>query len=158
MLQSGDDEYRPLYKMLTHAISGIDTVGKHLGLNLLSPNAMESLTSGRKVKFVDWLRMEHKRRIRRSAFLLPDIFGEPGWDMLLDLAAAQLDGRVISVTSACLSSGVPQSTALRWLVMLEAEGLVERHPDETDGRRTVVRPTAKALNGLKDYFSAWIAD
>jgi DNA-binding MarR family transcriptional regulator len=93
------------------------------------------------------------RRVRDRVFQEPDMFGEPAWDILLDLALANRDYRSVSVTSACIASCVPPTTALRWISVLEAKGYVERTPDELDARRSYLMVTDKAL-GLLNKFSA----
>lgn len=91
-------------------------------------------------------------RRRRARYLPAELFGEPAWDMLLDLFAARLDGRLISVTSACYAAGVPPTTALRWLGILEEEGLVERGEHGSDHRVKLVRLRDAALRQMCAYF------
>lgn len=74
-------------------------------------------------------------RRRRADMLGCSLFIDPAWDILLDLFASRIEGRSISVSSACIASGVPNSTALRWIGELEAHGLVVRSRDQFDGRR-----------------------
>lgn len=74
-----------------------------------------------------------------------DIFGEPGWDLLLDLYIASHDRKTVSVTSACVAAAVPVTTALRWLGHLEAKGLVLRAPDASDRRRMLVSLTPRGI-------------
>jgi DNA-binding MarR family transcriptional regulator len=59
--------------------------------------------------------------------------------MLLELYAAHLGQFEQSVSSLCLGSGVPASTALRWMGEIEKRGLLERRADPMDGRRVLVR-------------------
>lgn len=94
---------------------------------------------------------EYEDRMRRKSFLNAEIFGEPAWDILLDLFVAKVRGLRISVTSACIASQVPPTTALRWLTVLEDHGLIAREPDLLDGRRAWVQLTEcgfKAMSGL----------
>lgn len=85
------------------------------------------------------------RRRRQQVFgNRADIFGEPAWDMLLDLYIALHEGRSVTVSNACLSSGAATTTGLRWVATLAERGLVERIPDPKDGRRYFVRLTAEA--------------
>lgn len=74
------------------------------------------------------------------------IFGDPAWDMLLDLIAAKLEGRNVSVSSACIASGAPTTTALRLVNRLVDENVLCRVPDERDGRRDflVINPDIEA--------------
>lgn len=69
----------------------------------------------------------------------------PAWDMLLDLAAVGAEGGHISVSAICISSGAPQSTALRKLAQLERAGLVSRYLHDTDKRRVCLALTKAAL-------------
>lgn len=80
----------------------------------------------------------YAERRRRTKFLPSDLFGEPTWDILLDLYVAARENRRVPTTSACIGAHVPPTTALRWLRVLEARGLVEREDDGRDGRRTFV--------------------
>jgi FixJ family two-component response regulator len=77
------------------------------------------------------LRNEAKRRQLGNGAL----FGDPAWDMLLDLTIAKLEGRHVSVSSACIASGAPTTTALRLVNRLVSESILCRIPDEKDGRR-----------------------
>lgn len=81
------------------------------------------------------------RRRRDAAAGIGGLFGEPGWDILLDVYIAQKSRRAIQVSSVCIEAGVPSTTILRWLARLETEGLVYRTSDNVDGRRRYVRLT-----------------
>jgi DNA-binding MarR family transcriptional regulator len=80
-----------------------------------------------------------KARRRRAGIFGDDacLFGEPAWDILLDLYV-QSDTRPISVSSACIAGGVPGTTALRCLDQLQQRGLIRRFADRTDKRRNFV--------------------
>lgn len=99
----------------------------------------------------------YRARRRRSRHLPAELFGEPAWDMLLDLFAARLDGRLISVTSACYAAGVPPTTALRWLGVLEKAGLVERIDHTSDRRVWWVRLSEPGLQQMCAYFEDLLA-
>jgi len=89
-------------------------------------------------------------RRRRHKTLPADLFGEPTWDILLDLYIAAREDRRVPTTSACIGAHVPPTTALRWLRILEARGLVEREDDGRDGRRTFVRLSNRGLASMDD--------
>ena len=52
------------------------------------------------------------RRMRNEVFG-DNLFGEPAWDMLLDLYASHLEQKRVSVSSLQIASAVPGTTALR---------------------------------------------
>ncbi|WP_424140688.1 hypothetical protein [Roseomonas chloroacetimidivorans] len=64
--------------------------------------------------------------------------------MLLDLAAVRAEGGHVSVSSVCISSGAPQSTALRKLAALENAKLVRRYFHGPDRRRVCIALTDEA--------------
>ena len=100
------------------------------------------------------------RLIRARVFGDDGLFGEPAWDILLDLYLAETDGKQLSVTAACIGSAVPASTALRWIVVLEERGLVARRGDPRDARRIFLhltdrgRERMEACLGQSDLISA----
>jgi DNA-binding MarR family transcriptional regulator len=61
--------------------------------------------------------------------------GDPTFEMLLAIYCSCEEGLKVSVHGACCSSGVPVTTALRWIRLLEQNGLVIRNDDPHDGRR-----------------------
>lgn len=95
-----------------------------------------------------------RQRQLRSQFFDPELFADPAWDMLLDLTAARAEHRRISVTSLCIASGVPSSTALRWISILVEGGLAERIEDDTDKRRAFITLTDRAAEAMARYFQA----
>lgn len=94
------------------------------------------------------------RRKRAAIFGNPDLFGEPAWDILLDLFIAQGEGKPVSVSSACIGSAAPATTGLRWLGVLADEGLVVRENDPEDHRRVLVRLTPAGRAAMERFFDA----
>lgn len=92
------------------------------------------------------------RRKRSAIFGNPDLFGEPAWDILLDLYIAQAEGKSVSVSSACIGSAAPATTGLRWLGVLADEGLILREADPADQRRVLVRLTGAGRAAMERYF------
>lgn len=103
-----------------------------------------------------WLRsarQAYRRRRSRSQFFDDSLFGEPAWDILLDLFIAAKERKRVPVTSACIGAAVPTTTALRWLAILEEGGLVLREADPADARRIFVRLTTEAYGKMVAYFA-----
>ena len=94
------------------------------------------------------------RRRRDRVIGQSDLFGEPAWDILLDLFVAYLTDKDVSVSSACIGSASPPTTGLRWLSVLEDNGLVLRQKDLTDQRRTLVRISDTGIERMGQYFNA----
>lgn len=97
-------------------------------------------------------RLYFGRRLRPRIFEDEALFGEPAWDILLDLFIAEAEGKTLSVTAACIGAAVPTSTALRWLAILETRGYVRRENDTTDARRVFLRLTSVGYTKMTNYF------
>lgn len=95
-------------------------------------------------------RMVLARRLR-AGHVRKALLSEPAWDMLLELLTAHFDGRSVSVSSLALSSMAPQSTALRYIGLMEEGGEIVREPDVKDGLRHFLRLSPTTLVRLTDY-------
>lgn len=98
-------------------------------------------------------RIIHQRQLR-ARFFPGDMFADPAWDMLLDLTAATAEGTRVSVTSLCIASGVPPTTALRWIAQMTEAGLVQRLEDHTDKRRAFIALSDASISSMARYFQA----
>lgn len=101
---------------------------------------------------------EIRRAIRgrrlRDQFFGTGLFEEPGWDCLLDLFAAELEGTRVSVSSLCIAAAVAPTTALRWISKLTEAGLLQRQPDPFDRRRAYMELSERASRAMRDYVGA----
>ena len=80
-----------------------------------------------------------RTRRQRELFLCLELFGEPAWDIMLDLFVNQEQGIPVSVSSLCIAASVPNSTAFRWIDNLTKQGIIIQIADPDDRRRTWVR-------------------
>jgi FixJ family two-component response regulator len=81
------------------------------------------------------VRKHIKSEARRRELAGGELFGDPSWSMLLDLLLARMEGTMLSVSSACIGSGAPMSTAMRLVRRFVDAGIVHKIPDEKDRRR-----------------------
>lgn len=94
-----------------------------------------------------------RQRHLRNRFFGDDLFADPAWDILLDLTAARGENARVSVTSLCIASGVPPTTALRWISQMTEAGLVERLNDSADKRRAFISLTDRSVDGMSRFFA-----
>lgn len=90
------------------------------------------------------------RRLR-SERLDPALAPEPGWSVLLVLYAAYLERCELTLAALTRAVAAPGATVYGRLVALEALGLLERRPDPSRGRGTIVRLTDEAAVRIHDY-------
>ena len=116
------------------------------------PHRVDPATGGEMARVRTLEAMLEIRRVR-SQLLPQEIFSDPAWFMLLELALLEKQGKQISVSGICLTSGVSQTTALRRVQDMVEAGLLIRRDDPQDKRRVHVSlsPTANSkLNSLLD--------
>ena len=94
-----------------------------------------------------------RQRQLRARYFDGDLFADPAWDMLLDLTASRAEHSRVSVTSLCIASGVPLTTALRWIGQMTDAGLLQRVDDETDRRRAFITLSDQAADSMARYFA-----
>lgn len=90
-------------------------------------------------------------RSKREQFLNADLFGEPGWNMLIALYIAEAGGPRMTISSLCAASQCPDTTALRWIDRLVQLGLIEKVKSSLDGRIFFVGLQPSARTALNDY-------
>lgn len=140
---------------LSRSLASDDAVASEVPARLDEHVLPSSATSSSRS---DWKalaeRLYRERRSRDRIFSDSALFGEPAWDLLLDLTVSELKGRKLSVTSACIGACVPSTTALRWLSLLEERGLIVRESDATDKRRAFVRISPDGFRKMIGYLES----
>jgi hypothetical protein len=91
------------------------------------------------------------RRLREQHFPA-GLFADPGWDILLDLYAAKLERKSVSVSSLCIAAAVPPTTALRWVTTMTEQGALVRKQDPNDARRVFIELSADSEERLSAFF------
>lgn len=94
-----------------------------------------------------------RRILRRQLVGSPELFGEPAWDMLLDLFIHESKGQHLSMSSLCATAGIPNSSAMKLAQRLCEAGILERTPDIFDGRRTLMKIAPEVAHRLRAYFA-----
>jgi hypothetical protein len=81
---------------------------------------------------------------RKRERVMRDVdFGEPAWDMLLDLFASERERNPITISGLCLTAGVPTRTAMRRISAMIADAHLICERDQRDRRRVNVRLSAE---------------
>ena len=94
-----------------------------------------------------------RRLLRRQLLGHPELFGEPAWDMLLDLFAHECEGKRLSMSSLCVAAAIPESSAMRLAQRLVDQCILLRLPDPSDGRRSFMKIAPDVAHRLRAYFA-----
>lgn len=92
-----------------------------------------------------------RQRRLRDDYLAPEILSDPSWDMMLDLYLNERRGKEVTVSSLCIASRAPFTTALRWIAKLEGKELVCRLPVPNDRRSSRMRLTEKGRMAMEGW-------
>ena len=90
-------------------------------------------------------------REERARLFRPSLFSDPAWDILLHLLRAEFDEVRMSFTRLAEQARIPATTANRWISIMAGKGMLIRHDDHFDARRTFVElhpNTSAALREL----------
>lgn len=74
------------------------------------------------------------------------LFGNPAFDIMLELYIAQAELRLARVKSVSIASGAPPTTALRYLTTLIERGWVRRLGDPADRRVAILQLTPSGFD------------
>jgi DNA-binding MarR family transcriptional regulator len=100
------------------------------------------------------IRRVQTARRARATFFSEDLFADPAWEVLLELYAAELAQRRVSISKVSAAAGVPGTTALRWIQRLEQEKFVQRESDPLAARRAWIALTPSGSSSMHSYFEA----
>ena len=87
----------------------------------------------------------------RERFFAEEMFADPAWDILLELALAEQQQRRVCVTTLCIGSRVPQTTALRWIKHMTDMKWLVRRDDPLDARRKFIELSAETSARMRAY-------
>lgn len=89
----------------------------------------------------------------REKFLYPFDASGPCWPLMLVLFGADSTARPLSVGDVSFESGIPRTTAMRWLRELDRHGLVALATDRRDKRVVRVRLTGAGDDAMRACLS-----
>lgn len=99
-------------------------------------------------------------RVVRSAregigqFFESSLFADPAFDMLLFVFLEEEAGRPVETSACYRASGVPRTTAVRWINMLVSLGMFESAPHPTDRRLALLSLSEPTREGMRQWLTA----
>lgn len=148
-----DMDVKKLAEQLDAAQAILDDIRMTSGCEAFGP-LRKSASSRVEMALATAERAYRERHTRTDFVGNKELFGEPAWDMLLDLFIRQTKAEEISVKSTCLNSDMPATTAARWLKVLEQNGLIVSHQDPADEMRYLIHLTQTGYEGMLRYLES----
>lgn len=93
----------------------------------------------------NWLLKVMTRRVDTKAFAET---ADPGWAIILDLFVREAQGKKTNVSAASMGSLSPQTTGLRWIALLENDGIIRRQAAPGDARQFLLQLTQETREEL----------
>lgn len=143
---------RQLSEEVSRIASALARLSSAAGVSPLSAAAMAPPREDVPNVSAEALRAMIRARRLRANYFPSDLFADPAWDMLLDLLQAELVQHRVPVSSLCLASAVPATTALRWIKSMTDESMLVRRNDPHDGRRVFIELAPETSAALRRYF------
>jgi DNA-binding MarR family transcriptional regulator len=91
----------------------------------------------------------------REAVLGSNLFSEPAWDLLLELYAAKLGSRSMSLAELAKAIETPHSTTTRWIAVLDGRGLVASERDSAEPQKLWISLTDEGALKMKSLIDRW---
>ena len=96
--------------------------------------------------------LREAHRLRTTIF--PEArFGNPDWDVMLDLFIQEMNGFRTSLDHLALTGDLPAAVVFESVAVLAGIGLLERTPDRFDDRIVWLSLTVKGRQGVFDLFA-----
>ncbi|MGP7795778.1 hypothetical protein [Sphingomonas sp. CLY1604] len=96
-------------------------------------------------------------RRKLGTHLEASLFANPGLDIMLFLFAEGLHGATVTTNACCAAAGVPRTTALRWIKLLQDRGLVLGSDDLSDRRVTMLALTTTGRSTIRSWLTEIVA-
>ncbi|WP_454278420.1 hypothetical protein [Sphingomonas sp. Marseille-Q8236] len=87
-------------------------------------------------------------------FFDASLFADPAFDMLLFVFLEEEAGRPVETSACYRASGVPRTTAVRWINMLISLGMFESAPHPTDRRLALLSLSESTREGVRQWLAS----
>lgn len=81
------------------------------------------------------------------------LFADSCWNMCLDIYLCGLKGDQVTVSAIAHSSGIPMTTAMRYINVMVDQGLLEKTPNPDDNRMIFVSASLECVDKIETILS-----
>jgi hypothetical protein len=136
------ERHKPIWTGIFQSVSAMPGQIRRRLTDMLA--AQVPSRNGETAALVNARRHLHDCKARESVFGRSEFFGDPAWNMLVELFIAHEERRDLTAGQLCGRAGAALQTAHRWLAIMEREGLVmavRATSDEAD-RQIFISPAS----------------
>lgn len=121
---------------------------------------LKALLFNKKLRRPPRLTEDHIRSVllvrrARGPVLGENLFSEPAWDALLELYAAELGGRSMTLSDLARATDTPVSVMARWQAALENHRLTRSTVSPEDPSRVTISLTAEGSSKMEHLANHW---
>ena len=152
-IQSEDTSDTSLRRPSSREFEGLHQIARAMvsWIERFAPTAPDAQKSRDRRSMTILAKRIYNERVRRHKFFPDGLFGEPAWDILLDLFVAEGENELRAIKEVCMASHAPDATALRHIAQLAALGMVKHSLDRTDLRRKFLKLTPEGRTSVESY-------
>lgn len=136
-----------------HGPPGIDDRLRRIRDELAVVESMVRNEAEARITATDIGRIIRTAREGIGGFFDAELFADPAFDMLLFVFLEQEAGRTVETSACYRASGVPRTTAVRWINMLVANGMFESAPHPTDRRLALLSLSEGARANVRQWLN-----
>lgn len=145
-----NDALKKLAVNLDAARQALDEVLRsNVGSNI--DQEQSHIAACRQTAYETAVKRHRERFAKANNFRNAEIFSDPALDILLDLYIHQSRAEPAAARNVIVSSSGSAATALRWLKVLEKEGLIARSEEPIGGSTGLVRLTEDGFDSMTTY-------
>lgn len=151
--ENGEDRSEARLRQLSDEVNRIALALARLSETPVSPETVRPMQPGEGPPVsAEVVRNIIRARRLREDYIPGNLFADPAWDILLDLLQAETIQHRVPVSSLCIASAVPATTALRWIRTMTDRGMLLRREDPHDARRVFIELAAPTSNAMRRFF------
>lgn len=151
--EGSNDRSEARLKQLSEEVNRIAQALARLSDTPVSPDTVRPVQPGEgPAVSAELIRSIIRARRLRDQFIPGNLFADPAWDILLDLIQAEIIQHRVPVSSLCIASAVPATTALRWIRTMTERGMLLRREDPHDARRVFIELTPPTSTAIRRFF------
>ncbi|WP_339827537.1 MarR family transcriptional regulator [uncultured Parasphingorhabdus sp.] len=143
-LQRANERFEILDKRLAYSLDGSNED------KIVVNNERGSLDLiGRATNYLHWGRLKSQTMDSGNG-----LFSDSCWNMCLDIYICGLKEERVTVSAIAHSSGIPMTTAMRYINVMVQQGLIEKTPNPADNRMIFVSLSSDCMEKIEKLLTS----